>query len=170
MDGSRRHHDVAFVSGAFSRFFSEAAGPSGSWSGPLTITGDTRHRRACHTLVRHEIFVRSASAGNFQQTAPGRNTVHLTAHTRVCDALTRRCGHPGSDSRVRRMAAADLPPSPANLVRLGPSREIPSRGGRAQVVEDRGHYSPSFSTSRKQALQRRLGLSRPGLGPADQAP
>lgn len=48
--------------------------------------GDTRRERQCHTLLSHEIFVRSASAGNFQQTAPERNTAHLTAHTLVCDS------------------------------------------------------------------------------------
>src|SRR5262245_48108953 len=56
--GREGHHDVRFVSGACKAW-------RGSSPGVGASRGDTGGRRACHTLLSHEIFVRDASDGNF---------------------------------------------------------------------------------------------------------
>ena len=81
--------------------------------------GDTRRGRQCHTLLSHEIFVRSASAGNFQQTAPERNTAHLTAHTLVCESSQLAVDSLGAIGEVEQGAV--------NVVRTTPQSRNPER-------------------------------------------
>lgn len=128
------------------------------WRGAgVAVRGDTRRWPSCHTLLSHEIFVRSGSAGNVQQTAAECNTVHLTAHTLAGDPLTRHCGQPGSDSRV-----------PCQSWKNPPQSRNPAAGGLFVncwiAVHRSGRSAPGVLQTWIQSAPRALGaVSRPRI-------
>ena len=131
--------------------------------------GDTGGRSTCHTLLSHEIFVRSASAGNFQQTAPGGNTVHLTAHNLTAHNWIVTRSHVTVDSLgvIGESRGARSTSCPTNLVRTALQSRNTAWQSRCKCQRSchRSIVQPVTVNSISREARPAPGFARPAVGP-----